>query len=121
MIPVYSTTVGSHLEYGVQFWAPQFKKDRSLLEGVQQRAIKMIKDLEYLQYEERLNNLGLFSLGKSRLRGDLVKVYKYLKGGGRQKDEAMLFLAMHSDRTRSNDLKLGHRNSIQICERTSLQ
>ena len=55
-----------------------FKKDRDLPEGIRQRATKMIKALEHLLYEKRLNNLGLFSLGKRRLRGDLINVYKYL-------------------------------------------
>ena len=69
----------------------------------------MIKGLEHLLYEERLSNLDLFSLGKRRLREDLINVCKYLKGGGRQMDVARLFLVVCSNRTRSSGLKLEHR------------
>ena len=69
----------------------------------------MTKGLEHLRYEERLSNLGLFSLGQRRLKGDLINVCKYLKGGGRQMDEARLFLVVCSNKTRSNGLKLEHR------------
>jgi len=57
-----------------------------------------------------LSNLGLFRLGKRRLREDLINVCKYLKGGGRQRHEARLFSMVCRDRTRNNDLELVHRN-----------
>ena len=109
ILPLYSALIRLCLEYCVQFWAFQFKKDRDLLGGVQQKATRMLKGLEHLLYEERLSNLGLFSLGKRRLRGDLINVYKYLRRGGKQINEARLFLMVCSRRRRSNGLYLEHR------------
>ena len=40
----------------------------------------MLPGMEGLNYEERLGKLGLFSLERWRMRGDLIDVYKIMKG-----------------------------------------
>lgn len=64
---VYSALVRPHVEYWIQFWAPQHKRDMDVLENIQQRPREMIWGQEQLCCEERQRELGLFSLQKRKL------------------------------------------------------
>ena len=72
IVPLYSTLLRPHLEYCIQAWDPQHKKD---MEWLQRWAPKMIRRLEHLSYKDRLREMCLFTLEKGRLQRDLISSF----------------------------------------------
>ena len=69
-----------------------------LLESVQSRATKMVKDLEHLSCEEKLRQPGLLSLEKSILRRIFVQVFKHPMQQCRERSQALSVGAQYQDR-----------------------
>jgi len=80
VIPLYKALVRPKLEYCVQLWNPFLKFNIDKMEKVQRRATKLINEFKKLPYEMRLYSAGLTSLKERRDRGDLIQVYKIMKG-----------------------------------------
>jgi len=81
-------------------------QDRPGAAGVgPEEAPAMIRGLEPFCWEERLGELGLLSLGKGRLRGELRAAFQYLMGAYKNAGEGLLTRAW-SDRTRGSGFKL---------------
>ncbi|KFQ68488.1 hypothetical protein N335_02906, partial [Phaethon lepturus] len=105
ILPLCCTVVRPHLESCTQCWSPQHRKDMGLLERVQRRSRKMIRGMEPLSCEDRLRELGLFSLEKRRLRGALIAAFQYLKGADKKNGDRPFSRAC-CDRTRGNGFNL---------------
>eukprot|EP00061_Rhincodon_typus_P017557 g46295.t1 len=72
--------VRSLLEFCVQFWSPCYRKDIIKLERVLKKYTRMLPGMEILNYKEGLNRLGLLTLEHRRLIGDIIQVYKIMRG-----------------------------------------
>ena len=77
---LYKGLVRPHLEYCIQAWNPHTKKNIKILEDVQRRATKLVREIRNLSYEDRIRYLGLTTLETRRIRGDMIETFKIISG-----------------------------------------
>ena len=70
--------VRSHLEYAGSIWSPYKKRLFESIEKVQRRATKIMPNLKYLPYEDRLKAFKLPTLIYRKFRGDMLETYRIL-------------------------------------------
>ncbi|GAB0192318.1 hypothetical protein GRJ2_001697100 [Grus japonensis] len=104
ILPLYSTLMRPHLEYCVQLWGPQHKKDMDLLEQVQRRATEMIRGLEHLSYEGS-QRVGVVQPGEEKASGRPYSSLPAPEGTYKKAGEGLVTRAC-GDRTRGNGFKL---------------
>ena len=113
-LKLYKTLVRPHLEYGNVIWNPLLKRQSTLLEKVQRRATKLLKDINHLSYGKRLEILNLPSLKSRRIRGDLIQTYKIFANID-DLELAHFFQLSHVEKTRNAESKI----FIEFCRTNS--
>ena len=110
---LYKAMVRPHLEYGNTIWGPFYKGDIKLVESVQRRATKIIPELRDKPYEERLRKLRLPSLTHRRRRGDMIQMYKVVKGIVRI-DMSKFFSLSPLSHTRGHSFKMFRSHAVKV-------
>ncbi len=76
LAPIYNTLVRLHRQYAMQACSANLLANADCLGQIQRLATRLVKGFHQLPYKERLRQLGLHSLRRRRLRGELIVVYK---------------------------------------------
>ena len=104
IMQLYKSLARPHLEYCVQAWRPYLIQDVEMLEKVQRRFTKTVYGFNDLTYEQRPRRLGITTIEIRRLRGDLIEVFKIIKGF--DKVDYFKFFHLSTTGLKDNNLKL---------------
>ena len=94
----------------MQFWSPQLRKDIDVIDWVQHMATRLILGRARLSFKEWLKETGLYTRERKRLRGDMIEMFKIMKGVDKISAEE-LFSRVDSERTR------GHSRRVKMVAR----
>ena len=111
ILPLCSDLMRPHLEYCVQMWSLQYRRDIDPLECILRRATKMIQGMEHLPFEDSLSELGLLSLEKRKAPRRADRSFSVSKGEIQEKEGYELFRRVCCDRANGNGFKLKQRRS----------
>jgi hypothetical protein len=75
-LQLFKSLVRPHVEYGSTVWSFANKKEAMIIENVQGRATRLIKEIQHLSYGNRLKHLGLPTLQYRRIRADVVEILR---------------------------------------------
>ncbi len=104
-LTLHKSLIRPHLEYATAVWSPHLQKDIFMIENVQRRATRLVQEIRYLPYEERLKKLGLPTLKYRRTRNDQLQVFKIMNEIDKL-DRNKFFNTTVDDRTRGHSSKL---------------
>lgn len=77
---LYPIFVRPHLEFASAVWNNLSVAEIKKIEAVQHRATGMVIELRGMSYYQRLEKLGFTDLDSRRRRGDLIQLFKVIKG-----------------------------------------
>ena len=103
---IIKSLIRPRLEYAAVVWSPHLRKDVKKLEKVQRSITRMVPSLRDLKYEERLERLGLPTLEDRRERGDMIMMYRCVRGLENIDKEDMII--------RDTGITRGHEYKVKI-------
>ena len=115
---LFKAMVRPLLEYGNAIWGPHFKTDVKSIESIQRRATRMIPELRDMSYGDRLKTLKLPSLIYRRRRGDMIQMFKIMKGLVRMETQD-LFTPIENSKTRGHSSRVRKGKAVITQRRSS--
>ena len=106
ILPLFKSLVLPHHEHAVQFWSPNLRRDIEKIEKIHRRATKMIPEIRYHSYHQRIQDLDLICLVQRRLGKQLIECLNTWIDSLYTVSARGLFDYDLNDRTRNNGAKL---------------
>jgi len=89
ILSISSALVRPHLEYCIQIWSPQYRRDMDLLERIQRKATKMTHGMEHLSHVDRLR-AGAVQPGEEKVPRRPESGLPASKGGCKKEGDQIL-------------------------------